>query len=544
MNKVRPLIKAKKAFTLVELIVVITILAILWSIAFVSLQWFQADARDSKRVAEVNNVKKSLELFSLKAWKYPKPDNAEQVKYDDELLWYQWTVWDNVIQQLSRNLSEKPLDPLYNTEYIYSLTNNETKYEIMSVYEWDIVASLPLIETTYANENLTAKVEWTYNWVYVKSTSYYVPLPSIITSEEVTWWLTLTWWNINSQVVNGKKNIPQIWTINRVTNNNWEWTIVNLSVYWTWVTSKSSDSIKQALAEAIQWAYTWTVLATEGIYKNILEKTTTEDLVSLVDTLVLNGSSNTSSEWDDWWDEGGEIWWFNVSIVCSWKSQWDIVYEDWTIDWSSLTCDDDIAVCSWDWTGYVIQSCNVWATVAWTDRTNTNTIWQHFQWWRNDWFDYNWWTTPTTTGALYVWIEHIEWWIDLTWTAWDSTFIIASSTYSYNWLSNTWTTIDASWWQWPCPENYHVPSKTEWFNLVTSWWWWSDWASMQTALKLPYTGFREKNGSFGYGGYFGYYWSSSPYENLGYYMGFESGTIYSSDIYYRASGVSVRCFKN
>jgi prepilin-type N-terminal cleavage/methylation domain-containing protein len=61
-------ISNKQAFTLVELIVVITILAILWTIAFISLQWYSSQARDSKRLSDVQNIKKSLELFSLNTW--------------------------------------------------------------------------------------------------------------------------------------------------------------------------------------------------------------------------------------------------------------------------------------------------------------------------------------------------------------------------------------------------------------------------------------------------------------------------------------------
>jgi len=60
MNKNR-----KKAFTLVELIVVITILTILGTIAFISLQGYSADARDSTRSSDVASMKQSLELFSL-----------------------------------------------------------------------------------------------------------------------------------------------------------------------------------------------------------------------------------------------------------------------------------------------------------------------------------------------------------------------------------------------------------------------------------------------------------------------------------------------
>ena len=47
----------KQAFTLVELIVVITIIAILWTIAFISLQWYSKSSRDSKRISDIQNIK-------------------------------------------------------------------------------------------------------------------------------------------------------------------------------------------------------------------------------------------------------------------------------------------------------------------------------------------------------------------------------------------------------------------------------------------------------------------------------------------------------
>ncbi len=48
------------AFTLVELIVVITILAVLGTIAFISLQGYSADARNSKRTSDVNNIQSAM----------------------------------------------------------------------------------------------------------------------------------------------------------------------------------------------------------------------------------------------------------------------------------------------------------------------------------------------------------------------------------------------------------------------------------------------------------------------------------------------------
>ena len=50
------------AFTLVELIVVITILAVLGTIAFISLQGYSADARNSKRTSDINNIQSAISI--------------------------------------------------------------------------------------------------------------------------------------------------------------------------------------------------------------------------------------------------------------------------------------------------------------------------------------------------------------------------------------------------------------------------------------------------------------------------------------------------
>lgn len=45
-------------FTLVELIVVITILAILGTIGFIAIQGYSSSARDSVRVSDMRNIEK------------------------------------------------------------------------------------------------------------------------------------------------------------------------------------------------------------------------------------------------------------------------------------------------------------------------------------------------------------------------------------------------------------------------------------------------------------------------------------------------------
>jgi prepilin-type N-terminal cleavage/methylation domain-containing protein len=50
-----------KGFTLVELIVVITILAILGTIAFISLQGYGAEAKNSKVTSDIRNLVSAIE---------------------------------------------------------------------------------------------------------------------------------------------------------------------------------------------------------------------------------------------------------------------------------------------------------------------------------------------------------------------------------------------------------------------------------------------------------------------------------------------------
>ncbi|MEK7617293.1 MAG: type II secretion system protein [Patescibacteria group bacterium] len=60
-----------KGFTLVELLVVISIIAILTTIGLVLFSSAQKSARDAKRIADLNAVRNALELFYNQTGKYP-----------------------------------------------------------------------------------------------------------------------------------------------------------------------------------------------------------------------------------------------------------------------------------------------------------------------------------------------------------------------------------------------------------------------------------------------------------------------------------------
>jgi len=68
----------KKAFTLVELLVVVAIIGILATLAVVALQQARQNARDSKRMADMKQLHTALELFANEYGRYPTEEEWNQ----------------------------------------------------------------------------------------------------------------------------------------------------------------------------------------------------------------------------------------------------------------------------------------------------------------------------------------------------------------------------------------------------------------------------------------------------------------------------------
>jgi prepilin-type N-terminal cleavage/methylation domain-containing protein len=63
--------KRNGGFTIVELLIVIVVIAILAAITITAFNGIQQRTRDSKRVSDMNSIKKSLELYKLQNGRYP-----------------------------------------------------------------------------------------------------------------------------------------------------------------------------------------------------------------------------------------------------------------------------------------------------------------------------------------------------------------------------------------------------------------------------------------------------------------------------------------
>ena len=561
--------KQKQAFTLVELIVVITILAILWTIAFISLQWYSKDARDSIRISDVSNMKTSLELFHLDAGKYPLPDDNQIVDYGTETLWYQWDFLSTVISSLSRSISEVPTDPLTEKKYIFSVANNKNEFEILSLLEGDNLTLNNINQTNAASLVVTPKIDGTYNRVFIKTASYIVPVPSIINTEVWAATMTLDSSNISSQVINGWDNIPEQWN---VISNTWSLTWLVLSVYTWSINIDTSNAEKEIVIEKIKDAYTGSILAGDDIYNYILSSSWELEIVTALNRVVLNdlttkislisnSCDDTTKPADDlnktyivnptsvnqayvldsnecWYTCTSPYTWLNCDInpysSCLWANNPTAFAATSTYG----SCDTaDIIICSWVANWYTLSACNVWTNIAWT---TSLSYWELFQWWNNSPIK----TASTSTSQIAISLTGS--------TFGDNTFVYGFDNWNSSvnddlWWNNPWWDIDR---KWPCEIWYHVPSELEWSWVHTSAWW-ANSPAMRADILIPW-GWKRYWASLGNNAIvadvwsYGYYWSSSPNTwTTAFSIFLDAANINSnSSTIKRSDGLSVRCFKN
>jgi prepilin-type N-terminal cleavage/methylation domain-containing protein len=91
-------------FTLIELLVVISVIGFISTAAFTSLNRARMKARDARRMSDLQQLEKAIELYYNDHESYPV--NANTASNDD------WP--SNFKQQIAPYLSKPPVDPLYN----------------------------------------------------------------------------------------------------------------------------------------------------------------------------------------------------------------------------------------------------------------------------------------------------------------------------------------------------------------------------------------------------------------------------------------------
>jgi prepilin-type N-terminal cleavage/methylation domain-containing protein len=168
----------KKAFSLVELIVVIVILAILWTISFIALQGYSIDARDTKRLSDVKsllskiNVEQTMWIPLEELMDEDKKENKLTINWKSNIPWYQWVVNYNTILENSDSFK----DPSNNQDYPFA-------YSYWTIeYDWK-VQSYNFVQLAYVSEReRVTKLVWNYFQFQDWTDS-----PSLFTHSWTTW---------------------------------------------------------------------------------------------------------------------------------------------------------------------------------------------------------------------------------------------------------------------------------------------------------------------------------------------------------------------
>lgn len=210
--------KINKAFTLVELTVVITILIILWLISFISLQNYTKEARDSKRISDIKSLLTKLNLEETK-WTPYEDLLTDTETHEVTINWkkYLATQWIINFELLKENKANF-IDPEYSTDYEFATVLGTTEYN------WK-EEKFSFIQGRTINER-----DWK---IEVVLWNYYEYQPWIDSPNLFTWSLNISIPNYNCDPIPPSiANIDTIIWIPTEINQQWQNTNANKACYY------------------------------------------------------------------------------------------------------------------------------------------------------------------------------------------------------------------------------------------------------------------------------------------------------------------------
>jgi len=340
------------AFTLVELIVVITIVWILSTVWFVSYSWYLTWARDSNRISQLTKLSDSLQVYSTSR-SLPLPDDNIQILASGSLVWYQWYVWVDVLETIDYTNGWK--DPKDGSYYTYYLTKDRISMQLLAFMEEENTViwydNLKRLDITHAADyserfpKVYGRKLWVLTQVDTNTPAQEVSgvtsldlvneaatFVSHVSDEEKFEW---AWTLLKAAIPNGScKRIKQVWwaSWNGIYTINPGWT-GDVSVYcdmetawggWTliarwyswstiawWVASwdVKTDSSSFVYGDITDISYSQAMIASYDVGKNIVTSSSADV------TPPLSSFSEGTHSLSDTGISGGTITWLGMMFI-------------------------------------------------------------------------------------------------------------------------------------------------------------------------------------------------------------------------------------
>lgn len=191
-------------FTLVELIVVILILAVLSTVAFVSYSWYGSTSRDSVRLTDLANIEKWFELMKIKSIEFPYPENSIDISSNGTVFQYQWDL-SKALLETHLWIHDWGLDPQTHKPYTYVVNNQRNKFQVLVFLENQDVFAKYSIEKSHADNNQKyPQTGWDILWVLLDESTL-EPIQDVTSDSQIDVSTTTNNYGLimNSQVEKG-----------------------------------------------------------------------------------------------------------------------------------------------------------------------------------------------------------------------------------------------------------------------------------------------------------------------------------------------------
>ncbi|MCP4523022.1 MAG: prepilin-type N-terminal cleavage/methylation domain-containing protein [Candidatus Gracilibacteria bacterium] len=137
----------KKGFTMVELLVTITIIALLSTIGFVGYSEYLISTRDGNRTAQVHAIGQGLVLHSVKK-RLPYPNTQIEVTANGEVFAYQGYAGKDVLESI--DFSDDGKDPKDDSYFSYMVTKDRKHFQLMTFLEEPSEEFIDYTNTAYS----------------------------------------------------------------------------------------------------------------------------------------------------------------------------------------------------------------------------------------------------------------------------------------------------------------------------------------------------------------------------------------------------------